>query len=79
LEGLSSNLKARIEKLVAQHKRTIAEIEDSRANEIGVLNGRLEKALRDREEANRKLSEYSSMYDHVDKYFKNPAEGSIFR
>lgn len=79
MEELSANLRARVDKLQAQQKRTIAEIEQSRANELAVLNSRLEKALRDREEANRKLSEISGMYSHVEKYFKNPAEGSICR
>lgn len=65
MNELSTNLKARVDKLQAQQKRTLAEIEESRANEIAVLTSRLEKALRDREEANRRLSEYSGMYSHL--------------
>jgi DNA repair exonuclease SbcCD ATPase subunit len=79
MEELSANLRAKLEKLQAQHKKTIAEHQQSSANELAVLNSRLEKALRDREEANKKVAEYSGMYSHVEKYFKNPAEGSIFR
>jgi septal ring factor EnvC (AmiA/AmiB activator) len=79
MNELSTNLKARVEKLQAQQKRTLTEIEESRANEIKVLTSRLEKALRDREEANRRLAEYTGMYSHVEKYFKNPVEGSIFK
>lgn len=78
MNELSTNLKARVDKLQTQQKKTLAEIEESRANEIKILNSRLEKALRDRDEANRKLAEYSNMYNHVEKYFKNPVEGSIF-
>lgn len=79
MEELSANLRSKLEKLQAQHKKTISEHQQSSANELAVLNSRLEKALRDREEANKKLAEYSGMYSHVEKYFKNPAEGSIFR
>ncbi len=49
MNELSTNLKARVDKLQAQQKKTLAEIEESRANEIKILNSRLEKALRDRD------------------------------
>ena len=39
----------------------------------------MEKAHRDREESNKKLVEYIEKYQNLDKYFKNPAEGSICR
>jgi predicted nucleic acid-binding Zn-ribbon protein len=79
MSELSANLKAKVEKLQAQQKSTLAELEESRDNEIEALTRRLEKAQRDREEANRKLGEYVEMYQHLDKHFKNPAEGSIFK
>lgn len=79
MEELSSNLRSRVEKLQAQQKRSLGEVEESRANQLAVLNSRLEKANRDREEANRKLAEYTGMYSHLEKHFKNPAEGSICR
>ncbi len=41
MNELSSNLKARVDKLQAQQKRTLSEIEDSRANEIKILTSRL--------------------------------------
>lgn len=49
MNELSTNLKSKVEKLQAQQKKTIAEIEQSRANEIEALNRRLEKSNRDRE------------------------------
>jgi Skp family chaperone for outer membrane proteins len=41
MNELSTNLKARVDKLQAQQKRTLAEIEESRANQIETLNSRL--------------------------------------
>lgn len=79
MDKLSSNLKAKLESMQAQQKRTIGDLEESRANEISVLNSRVEKAERDREQANRKLQEYVEMYKNLEKYFKNPVEGSICR
>lgn len=79
MDELSRNLKAKVEKLQAQQTRTITELQESKANQLAVLTSRLEKALRDREEANNRSKKYSDMYSNVDKYFKNPVEGSICR
>jgi predicted nucleic acid-binding Zn-ribbon protein len=79
MNDLSTNLKSKIDKLQAQQNKTIAEIEESRDNQIEALNRRLEKAIRDREEANKKLAEYAKMYEHLNKFFKNPSDGSIAR
>lgn len=76
---MSDNLRAKLEKMQSQQKKTISDLEESRANEIEALNRRLEKSGRDREEANKKLAQYIEMYDNLEKHFKNPAEGSICR
>jgi Skp family chaperone for outer membrane proteins len=41
MNELSTNLKARVDKLQAQQKRTLTEIEESRDNQIETLNSRL--------------------------------------
>ena len=79
MSELSDNLRAKLEKAQNQQKRTISDLEESRANEIEALQRRLEKSGRDREETNKKLAEYIEMYDNLEKHFKNPAEGSIYQ
>ena len=54
---------AKVSNLQAQQKRTLQEVEASRANEEQVLKMHIEKAERDREEANRKLKEYVERYE----------------
>jgi hypothetical protein len=49
MNELSANLKSKLDKLQAQQKKTISEIETSRANELEALNRRIEKLNRDRE------------------------------
>lgn len=63
MDELSANIKAKVENLQAQQKRTLEEVEAGRANEVEVLRLRVEKAERDREEANRKLKEYVERYE----------------
>lgn len=46
MSDLSNNLKAKLEKLVITQKKTLAEIEESRANECQSLNERWERASR---------------------------------
>jgi len=54
---------AKVSNLQAQQKRTLQEVEAGRANEEQVLKMHIEKAERDREEANRKLKEYVERYE----------------
>lgn len=79
MNDLAANLRARLEKLQAQQKSSLAELEQSRASEVEVLSSRVEKAGRDREEANQKLVQFGEMYEHLEKHFHNPAEGSVSR
>ena len=54
---------AKVSNLQAQQKRTLQEVEAGRANEEQVLKMHIEKAERDREEANQKLKEYVERYE----------------
>ena len=79
MSDLSASMRDKFERLKAAQKKAILDMEESRNNEIDALTRRLEKANRDREEANSKLNSYVKMYESLDSHFKNPAEGSISR
>ena len=79
MSDLSASLKEKLERLRAAQKKAISDMEESRNNEVDAINCRVEKANRDREEANSKLASYVKMYESLDSHFKNPAEGSICR
>jgi len=49
MADLTATLKDRLEKLKEQQRKTVNELEESKAQEVEVLNSRWEKATRDRE------------------------------
>lgn len=54
------------------------DIEKSYKEQLEALQLRIEKALREKEDAESELKRYIEMYGDLEKYFKNPHDGALF-
>lgn len=78
MADLSESIYQKVNRLQQAQRKALDELEESRKQEIAALTLRVEKAGRDKEDAEKELRRYISMYEGLEKYFKNPHDGALF-
>ena len=78
MADLSESIYQKVNRLQQAQRKALDELEESRKQEIGALLLRVEKAGREKAEAENQLSRYIEMYEGLEKYFKNPHDGALF-
>ena len=68
----------KVKKLQAAQRKALDELERSKQEQVDLLSSRVEKANRDKDYAEEQLHKYISMYEDLEKYFKEPHEGALF-